>query len=95
MCRRASQRASVENRSMSAPPNEDSAGRMSDNELLTHDADFLEIAAQCQRQGIAFGGILFAPQGTPIGRLIHDVELCLTGMTANEFANRLVHLPLR
>ncbi len=106
MCRRASQRASVANRSMSAPPNEDSAGRMSDDELLTRataigrvlltqDADFLEIAAQCQRQGIAFGGILFVPQGTPIGRLIHDVELCLTGMTANEFANRLVHLPLR
>ena len=85
---------------------EDSAGRMSDDELLmrataigrvllTQDADFLEIAAQCQRQGIAFGGILFAPQGTPIGRLIDDVELCLAGMTANEFANRLVHLPLR
>ena len=63
--------------------------------LLTQDADFLEIAAQWQRQGIAFGGILFAPQGTPIGRLIDDVELCLAGMTANEFANRLVHLPLR
>ena len=79
---------------------------MSDNELLpgataigrvllTQDADFPEIAAQWQRQGIAFGGILFAPQGTPIGRLVDDVELCLAGMTANEFANRLVHLPLR
>ena len=85
---------------------EDSAGRMADDELLmrataigrvllTQDADFFEIAAQWQRQGIAFGGILFAPQGTPIGRLIDDVELCLAGMTANEFANRLVHLPLR
>lgn len=85
---------------------EDSAGRMSDDELLmrataigrvllTQDADFLEIAARWQQQGIAFGGILFAPQGTPIGRLIDDVELCLAGMTANEFANRLVHLPLR
>jgi hypothetical protein len=63
--------------------------------LLTQDADFFDIAAQWQRQGIAFGGILFAPQGTPIGRLIDDVELCLAGMTANEFANRLVHLPLR
>ena len=51
---------------------EDSAGRMSDDELLTRataigrvlltqDADFLEIPAQWQRQGIAFGGILFAP----------------------------------
>jgi hypothetical protein len=85
---------------------DDSAGRTSDDELLTRatalgrvlltqDADFLEIAARWQRQGIAFSGILFAPQGTPIGRLIEDAELCLVGMTADEFRNRMVHLPLR
>lgn len=85
---------------------EDSAGRMADDDLLTRatavervlltqDADFLEIAARWQRQGIAFSGILFAVQGTPIGRLIDDAELCLAGMTADEFRNRLVHLPLR
>jgi hypothetical protein len=85
---------------------EDSAGRMSDDELLTRatalgrvlltqDADFLEIAARWQRQGIALSGILFAPQGTPIGRLIEDAELCLAGMAADEFRNRLIHLPLR
>ena|GEM_PF-7122419 len=59
------------------------------------DGKLLELIYQWRRQGIAFGGILFAPQGTPIGRLVDDVELCLAGMTANEFANRLVHLPLR
>jgi hypothetical protein len=85
---------------------EDSAGRMPDEEmlaratalgrvLLTQDADFLEIAARWQRQGVTFSGILFATQGTPIGRLVEDAELCLTGMTADEFGNRLVHLPLR
>jgi hypothetical protein len=85
---------------------DDAAGRMADDDLLTwataagrvlltQDADFLEIAARRQRQGIAFSGILFAPQGTPIGRLIEDAELCLTGMTADEFLSRLVHLPLR
>jgi hypothetical protein len=85
---------------------EDSAGRMADDDLLTRatavgrvlltqDADFLEIATRWQRQGIAFTGILFAAQGTPIGRLIEDAELCLTGMTADEFRSRLVHLPLR
>jgi len=85
---------------------EDSAGRMADDDLLTRatadgrvlltqDADFLEIAARWQRQGIAFTGILFAAQGTPIGPLIEDAELCLTGMTADEFLGRLVHLPLR
>jgi hypothetical protein len=84
----------------------DAAGGLSDEELLlratvlgrvllTQDADFLEIAARWQRQGITFSGVLFAPQGTPIGRMIEDAELCLTGLAADEFRNRLVHLPLR
>lgn len=63
--------------------------------LLTQDADVLEIAARWQRQGIAFSGILFAPHGTPIGRLIDDAELCLVVMTADEVFGRLIHLPLR
>lgn len=85
---------------------DDSADRMSDDDLLTQatalervlltqDADFLEIAARRQRQGIAYSGILFAPQGPPIGQLIEDAELCLAGMTADEFRNCLVHLPFR
>jgi len=85
---------------------DDSAGRMSDDDMLaratavgrvlfTQDTDFLEIASRWQRQGIAFSGILFAAQGTPIGQLIEDAELCLAGMTADEFRNSLVHLPLR
>lgn len=85
---------------------EDSASRMSDEDLLTRatavgrvlltqDADFLKIAARWQQQDIAFSGILFAAQGTPIGRLIEDAELCLAGMTADEFRSRLIHLPLR
>lgn len=85
---------------------DDAAGRMADDDLLarttavgrvllTQDADFLEIATRWQRHGIVFTGILFAAQGTPIGRLIEDAELCLAGMTADEFRNRLIHLPLR
>jgi hypothetical protein len=27
--------------------------------------------------------------------MIEDAELCLAGLTADEFRNRLVHLPLR
>jgi hypothetical protein len=84
----------------------DAAGQLSDEELLerattlgsvllTQDADFLEIAARWQQRGIPFSGVLFAPQGTPIGRMIEDAELCLAGLTADEFRNRLVHLPLR
>jgi len=61
----------------------DAAGRLSDEELLaratavgcvllTQDADFLEIAARWQQHGIPFSGVLFAPQGTPIGRMSED-----------------------
>lgn len=85
---------------------DDESGRLSDDELLaratalnrvlfTQDADFLEIAARWQRSGTMFHGILFAIQGTPIGRMIEDAELCLIGMSAEEFHDRLVHLPLR
>ena len=84
----------------------DKAGHLSDEELLsratalgcvllTQDADFLEITARWQRQNISFSGVLFAPQGTPIGRIIEDAELCLAGLTADEIRNRLIHLPLR
>ena len=84
----------------------DAAGLLSDEDLLTRttvlgcvlltqDADFLEITARWQQQGIAFSGVLFAPQGMPIGRMIEDAELCLAGLTADEFRSRLVHLPLQ
>jgi len=85
---------------------DDAAGLLSDEALLTRamalgrilltqDADFLEITARWQQQGIGFSGVLFAPQGTPIGRMIEDAELCLAGLAADEFRNHLVHLPLR
>jgi hypothetical protein len=48
-----------------------------------------------QRQNLSFHGVLFVPQGTPIGRMIEDAELCLAGMTVDEFHNRVVHLPLQ
>lgn len=63
--------------------------------LLTQDVDFLEIAARWQASRISFTGILFAPQGTSIGRLIDDAALCLVGLDAAEIAGLVVHLPLR
>jgi hypothetical protein len=48
-----------------------------------------------QQHGTPFSGVLIAPQGTPISQMIEDAELCLAGLTADEFRNRLVHLPLR
>lgn len=85
---------------------DDAAGQLSDEELLvrattlscvllTQDSDFLKITARWQQRGISFCGVLFAPQGTSIGRIIEDAELCLAGLNADEFRNRLVHVPLR
>ena len=63
--------------------------------LLTQDVDFLGIASRWQTSGRAFAGILFAPQGTPIGRMVDDVNLCLKCLAVDELRNRVIHLPLR
>jgi hypothetical protein len=83
---------------------EDNAAEYSDPDLLdramslerllfTQDKDFLIIAAQRQNDGVLFGGIVFAPQNSSIGRLIHDLELIGILGAPEEFANRLEFLP--
>ena len=85
---------------------DDAADRKSDEELLqratelgrvllTQDADFLAIAARWQENARNFGGVLFAPQGTPIGRIIDDAEICLACLGSEDVRDRLLHLPLR
>lgn len=85
---------------------EDQASRSSDEELLTRatslsrvlltqDVDFVAIAARWQQTGQDFTGVVFAPQGTPIGRIIDDAELCLACLSNEELRNRFIHLPLR
>lgn len=85
---------------------DDAAGRNSDDELLqratelgrvllTQDVDFLAIATRWQEAAREFGGVLFAPQGTPIGRIIDDAELCLACLATEDMRNRLMYLPLR
>lgn len=85
---------------------DDAAGRKSDDDLLqratvlgrvllTQDADFLAIAARWQHEGKVFEGVLFAAQGTPIGRIIDDAELCLACLVSGDMRNRLIHLPLQ
>jgi len=85
---------------------DDGTGRTSDEDLLqratdvgrvllTQDADFLGITVRWQEDGRVFAGVLFAAQGTAIGRMIHDAELCLACLAADELQNRLLHLPLQ
>jgi hypothetical protein len=85
---------------------EDGTGEMDDDPLLarathlgrllfTQDEDFLRIAAQWQRAGSQFTGILYAhQQGASLGRLIEDIELIATCSEPDELSSRVTYLPL-
>ncbi|HEX6984455.1 MAG TPA: hypothetical protein VF170_03725, partial [Planctomycetaceae bacterium] len=62
--------------------------------FLTQDRDFPRIATEWQRSGRDFPGVLFAPQGTSIGRLVADLELIANCAAAAELAGRVQFLPL-
>lgn len=64
--------------------------------LFSQDQDFLAIAADWQRDGRTFAGVVFAPQqGVSLGRLADDLELLLTCCEAEELRDRVIYLPLR
>jgi len=63
--------------------------------LFTQDDDFLAIAAERQRRGIGFAGIVYGHQlGVTIGQCIEDLELICKACDAEELESRVVHLPL-
>ena len=63
--------------------------------LFTQDEDFLKIAADLQRSGQHFVGILYAhQQGASLGRLVEDIELITTCAEPNELFARVTYLPL-
>lgn len=63
--------------------------------LFTQDQDFLRIAAEWQREGRSFPGVLFAPQqGMSLGGLVTDLDLLLTCCEPEELAGRVTYLPL-
>ena len=70
------------------------AARMTGRVLVTQDADFLEIVPRWVEEGRACGGVIFARQGTAIGRLIDDLVLCLEVLSSDEIVGRVVFLPL-
>ena len=64
--------------------------------VFTQDTDFLRLAAQRQRAGIAFAGVVFAEQrAVTIGKCIEDLELIAKVYEPEDIANRLEYLPLR
>ncbi len=64
--------------------------------LFTQDQDFLRIAADWQREGRSFFGVVFAAQqGVSLGRLAEDLELVLACCGPEELRDRVIYLPLQ
>jgi Domain of unknown function (DUF5615) len=64
--------------------------------LFSQDQDFLRIAADWQRTGRTFLGVIYAvQQGVSLGRLTDDLELLLTCCAPDELRDRVTYLPLR
>lgn len=64
--------------------------------LFSDDADMLRHATRRQRSHIEFSGVVYGHFAeTTIGQCIADLELICVAGEPEEFANRVVHLPLR
>jgi len=67
-----------------------------DRLLFSQDRDLLQLAAQWQRTGQPFPGVVYSPQiESSIGKLIEDLELLVTCCSTEETANRVIYLPLQ
>lgn len=63
--------------------------------LVSQDEDLLVEAADRQRKGIHFAGVIFAPQtALSIGRFIEDLALLAQVLQQHEMDNRVEFLPL-
>ena len=86
---------------------QDGARRFSDGELLdratslgrvlfTRDADLLFEAVRRQRDGVPFGGVVYAHQlQVTLGQCIRDLELIAMAADPGDLADRVYYLPLR
>jgi hypothetical protein len=61
--------------------------------LFTNDQDFHGIVADYQRRGQPFAGVIFAPQMTPLGRLVKDLEMCALACEPEDYIDSLTYLP--
>jgi hypothetical protein len=42
---------------------------------------------------VPFAGVIYAPQTSPLGRVLGDLEFCALACDPEEFANSLTYLP--
>ena len=64
--------------------------------LFTQDDDLLREAAERQRYGVAFAGIIYGHQlNVTIGQCIRDLELIAQVNGPEDCANRVEYLPLK
>ncbi len=64
--------------------------------LFSQDEALLVEAAQRQRGGILFSGVIYAPQlALSIGQFVEELELLAQAGVPGDFANRVQYLPLR
>ena len=63
--------------------------------LVSQDEDLLAEAAQWQRAGVEFAGLIYAHQRSiTTARFIEDRELIALGVSSSEMINRVEFLPL-
>ncbi len=64
--------------------------------LFSQDEDLLAETARRQREGIAFGGVIYAPQlALSIGQFVEELELIAKAGTPADFVNAVQYLPMR
>jgi predicted nuclease of predicted toxin-antitoxin system len=64
--------------------------------LFTHDDDLLRVAAERQRQGVPFSGVLYARQlEVTVRQCLDDLEVIAFAGRPEEFENQVRYLPLR
>lgn len=62
--------------------------------VFTRDEDFLAIAADLQRRGRHFAGVVYAHQlRESVGRCVADLELIAVAGIPEDFSDQVVHLP--
>ena len=63
--------------------------------LLTHDfATAIGYASDRVSVGLSMPGVIAASSGSPIGRIVEDLELLILGSEPGEFDSRIIYVPL-